>query len=512
MSESLSRGGRSGGGSAPAAAPASASLSAPAAPGGALSLLQPSAMDEDASEALPPREDAAARAARKTAAAETAAAAACVQLAAAAKGPYSQMHSSDQVLLLDQSELWDTIAENWCKPGDERISSIVDTWEGRDLAACVHKLGLPVIYAKKNYQQHMRRSVVDAVRAYAHAHPELFEALEGSSEGSEQELEPPAPAFSAASRRAVPAPLVPVSPPAPQTPPRVGSAAPSAQRRSPRAPASSRSVAAAAMAALQQLPAVGSAAAAPRAAPAVGGRSARRMVEAPPAVHLLDAGAGESDGAEDSEDDSDWVPDADPLSASLRYGGRLRDEEVEHQLARAGVQRPFANGFIANAKFAAGGRSIFQLYKEVTASFTGESSRRECLALSRILDALLRGDVSAALEHTCRRLGGVHTAAETGNWAMCERLESEAEQRSFVPDAFMRSALRSVTQLQAVKKSAADGAAAKGAWSKGASASGRERRSSSKPYSKKDSHKDRDTTKDSGAGASQKKKGGSDPK
>ena len=38
---------------------------------------------------------------------------------------------------------------------------------------------------------------------------------------------------------------------------------------------------------------------------------------------------------------------------------------------------------------------------------------------------------------------------------MCERLESEAEQRSFVPDAFMRSALRSVTQMQAVKKSAA---------------------------------------------------------
>jgi hypothetical protein len=103
-------------------------------------------------------------------------------------------------------------------------------------------------------------------------------------------------------------------------------------------------------------------------------------------------------------------------------------------------------------------------------------------------------------------LGGVHTAAETGNWAMCERLESEAEQRSFVPDAFMRSALRSVTQMQAVKKSAADGAAGKGAWSKGASAFGQERRSS-KPY-KKEFHKD----KDSGAGASHKKKGGSDPK
>ena len=105
---------------------------------------------------------------------------------------------------------------------------------------------------------------------------------------------------------------------------------------------------------------------------------------------------------------------------------------------------------------------MYQLYKEVTAAFQCESSRRECLALSRILDALLRGDTIAALEHTCRRLGGVHTAAETGNWAMCERLESEAEQRSFVPDAFMRSALQSVTQMQAVKKSVADGATGKG--------------------------------------------------
>jgi hypothetical protein len=67
-------------------------------------------MDESVSDA--PAEDAAAVRARKSAAATAAAAAACVQLAAAATGPYSKMHSSDQVLLLEESELWDTIAEN----------------------------------------------------------------------------------------------------------------------------------------------------------------------------------------------------------------------------------------------------------------------------------------------------------------------------------------------------------------------------------------------------------------
>jgi hypothetical protein len=100
----------------------------------------------------------------------------------------------------------------------------------------------------------------------------------------------------------------------------------------------------------------------------------------------------------------------------------------------------------------------------------------------------------------------VHTAAETGNWAMCERLETESQQRSFVPDAFMRSALKSVVQMQAVKKSAAEGFAGKGARSKGVSASGREeRRSSAKPNKKGYAKDHRDSTA-SGAGASQKKK------
>jgi hypothetical protein len=463
-------------------------------------------MEDGASDA--PADDAAAVRARKTAAATAAAAAARAQIVASVKGPYGSLHSSEQVLLLEDHELWDTMAEHWCKPGAETISAIVDTWEGRDLAACVHRLGLPVIYAKRNYQMHMRASVVNAVRKYAQQHPELFTAADGDSAEESEDAERPS------------APAAPVSPPAPRSAPlqsRAPEVSPAQSRRSPRAPASSRSAAAMAVAALQQLPAVSSGAGSGRRAASAAPhrqepqRSERVSTMAPPLdVRLHGAGAGGSDASDDSDsndEDADWSPaTADPLAASLRRGGRLRGEDMEHQLAQAGVPRSFAAGFVANARFAAGGRSMYQLYKEVTASFSGESSRRECLALSRILDALLRGDVSAALEHTCRRLGGVHTAADTGNWAMCERLESEAEQRSFVPDAFMRSALRSVTQMQAVKKSAADGAAGKGARSKGAAASGRERRSSPKP-NKRESHKDRDTPKDSGAGASHKKGG-----
>jgi len=106
-------------------------------------------MDEGVAEQ--PADEASAARAGKMAAAKDAAAAACAQMAAAAKGPYSSMHSSVQVVLLTDKEMWDTIAVNWCKPGQETIRAIVDTWEGRDLAACVFRLGLPVLYAKKNY-------------------------------------------------------------------------------------------------------------------------------------------------------------------------------------------------------------------------------------------------------------------------------------------------------------------------------------------------------------------------
>ena len=196
---------------AAASAASAASASHGAAPAG-----DGDAMDEGASEVA--ANAAAVARARKTSAATAAAAAACAALSAAATGPYHQMHSSQQVLLLGDSELWDTVAENWCKPGQEIIQDIVATWEGRDLAACVYKLGLPVLYARKNYVQNMRRSVIDAVRAYARSHPELFSAGASQEEArlwsgvAERERAPsPSPCHQPTAASAVQPP--------PQTPP-----------------------------------------------------------------------------------------------------------------------------------------------------------------------------------------------------------------------------------------------------------------------------------------------------
>jgi hypothetical protein len=436
------------------------------------------------------------------------------QLANLKGSRFSDQHSSSQVLLLTEDEVWDDMAVHWAKPGaNPNIEQIVATWEGKDLAGCVVRLGLPLL--APNAAKQMRASVSEAVRAHAKEHPELFADDGADSDGV-------APVDGTASGTHTAAPMV-------VSPPRVSAAAghvaprsPVTGRRSPRGNLSSRSAAAAAAVAalnvfapgdtklnqssLKHLP---SAAAAPRGVARGVAGVAAAAVSAAPRLDLLDAGA--SDPSSDSDSSSDGEGAAGPsdgLSALLHRGGRMRRKDIDHQLAAAGVPRSFAAGFIANAQFAAGGRSMYQLYTDITASFPGDKQHcvRECIALARILDALLREDYSGALESVCRRLGGVHTAAETGNWAMCERLETESKQRSFVPDHFMRSALKSVTQMQAVKKSVANSGTGKGAaYSTGG---GKGRGDPRSRPAKKDFNSD---NKGSGAAASsKKKKAGSD--
>jgi hypothetical protein len=436
---------------------------------------------------------------------------------------YDKIHSSSQVLLLLPNELWDTMALDWCQPRKQKIRSIVNSWDPPDLAACVYHLGLPVLHKRAGYLKAMRQSVVDAVRAYAEAHPGLFEDSEFvSGDDADNEEVPPHPVKKLAHT---------VS-----TPPRASLAsAPPKERRSPRALVSSRSAAAAAAAALSQELAPGPGAAlrvhAPRrgasTVPGAASSVAPFPFASPPPSDLNAQGGGESSSSPSSSDeDEDYVDERsvgdgqNPYSfgsgGSLHRGGRLRTEELSHQLAAAGVQRPLHEGFLKGAQIAAAGRSMYQLYVDVTSTFSPENrhSKRECLALARILDALLRKDLFAALEHTCRRLGGVQTAVDTGNWAMCDRLETETEQRTFVPDEFMRSALKSVTQMQAVKQSAAfnryggSGKNDKKATGGSDAAGGKGRRPWTK-LQKKDGSTANQEKQESGASSSSTKKGGS---
>ena len=390
--------------------------------------------------------------------------------------PFKQLDSSEQVVRLDEGELWPTIVAEWCRPGEERIEEFAATWEGDDLAAIVYHLGLTVKprNGRRDYwERAMRQQIIDAVRKYAGDHPELFEPEAASDADGASECK------AASSPRAGPVRGPPLQHHGDRRP-----ASPEKGRRSPRATPASRS--ADAMRALGELPLVGRALEraervspeqrkeASRSPPQARGRSEHHAQAARRPVRLLDLGDASGDsspssaGSDNDDDaDSDWALDDDDAaaSASARRGGRLLRDEFDSRLAESGVQRhSFATGFLRNAMREAAGRTLYQLYKDATAQWDGASvhCKREALAHARTLDSLLqapRGSraVRDALEHVCRRLGGVHTAATTGSWEMCDRLEAQTSTHSFVPDYFMAAALKQVTREQAIRKSVADG-------------------------------------------------------
>jgi hypothetical protein len=98
------------------------------------------------------------------------------------------------------------------------------------------------------------------------------------------------------------------------------------------------------------------------------------------------------------------------------------------------------------------GDSVYRVFK-YDVEFRSVRNRRECLALSKILDAALRGDLRQLVELTVRRLAGVHTAdTADNNWDACDAIEQVMEKQSFMPTRMLQSTLRSVTQLQALQQ------------------------------------------------------------
>ena len=172
----------------------------------------------------------------------------------------------------------------------------------------------------------------------------------------------------------------------------------------------------------------------------------------------LSSGSSSSSNSDwDSASESDFEPAA--ASSSRRHASSRRDR-MQHELARHGVQRrDFAKSFLRSAREAAAGRKLLVLYKDIMAAWpasASEHSKKECLALARILDAMLSKDTKLALELLCRRLGGVQTACETGSWEVCDRLETATSTKSFIHSSFLGSALKEVNRENAIKKSVTD--------------------------------------------------------
>ncbi len=211
-------------------------------------------------------------------------------------------------------------------------------------------------------------------------------------------------------------------------------------------------------------------------------RSARALFASPPPASAASsrrkakAKHGDSDDDDNDDDDDDGNSSSSSSSSStpssdssdddravaLR-GGRLSRHAREDELDRVGVTHSddFHVGFIRNALRNTVGRSVYDVFRrDVTPSWGSqhEHSRRECLVLAMIIDeALLHREVNRTLlDLACRRLGGVHTAVDTGSWKLCERLQSDHDQRNFVPEKYLARALKRVTQETSLHKVAGE--------------------------------------------------------
>lgn len=108
-----------------------------------------------------------------------------------------------------------------------------------------------------------------------------------------------------------------------------------------------------------------------------------------------------------------------------------------------------APGWIANVLQR--GSSVLRVFKNEV-DFTNQRNARECQALARIIDALRKNDITAALEYAVRRCAGVQTADTTGKWDMCDQFEHVTDKQSFVPDAILQRAVKNVMRQQALTK------------------------------------------------------------
>lgn len=408
---------------------------------------------QDADDSAAPCAAAAAAAAPAAAAATSRPSRVSRVLAGGAPSAWDRMSSADQLLSLPDADVLPMLQDNW-RTHNARVASHgaeeIDTWTVPQLEAICSKLHIMmrgkadmiadikkvIVGPKAAPKQTTQAAAASARRAPAGGNG----GQDDGSEEEEQERRQP-PARAARSRS-----------------------------RSPRAPAPHGRLDAALHAAMARPLLTGS----PLrrdGQPSRGARaSGQQQLASPPRARtsrpssryaleevLQDLGAEEE--AVGASDEDDGMPlDANAFLRDVSRGESrsFRDRpraEVDDEMDAAGLDRPFARAFLANVLRGSGGKSVAQVFRYDVDFAKDERSKNECWALARIADALLARDWEQALELTCRRLAGVHTASTSGNWAVCDALEMNHGRQSFVPGRVLQQALKSVVRIEALHRS-----------------------------------------------------------
>jgi hypothetical protein len=331
----------------------------------------------------------------------------------------------EQILQLDDDDVLPTMVDSWFSNGQYR--ELVESWGTADLKKVCAKLHIGPVKGSGATTK-MRMAIKVAIEKCA-----TERAMD--TDESDEDVPPRS---------------------SPSSPPRILGERRSRTQPAPATP-SSRGPSDGLLAALASLPtapkrAAAVAAASPRRS--TGGRKGKKKrvqvdvdSESDPSV-ASSSSASSSSSDSSSESDSGAAPSAAANFISRKSRSRAIDDGVEE----SGMAKPLAKQFVRNLMAQAGRHgSAYEVYK-YDVRFKKERNRRECMALARILDSLLSKEYKSALERLCRRLAGVHAADQGGdNWAICDAFELVMEKQSFVPDAHLQRAVKSVMRLQALE-------------------------------------------------------------
>lgn len=388
------------------------------------------------------------------------------------------MGQEEQILALHDEELLDVLADFVRKDPDAAAAQLA-TWHAATLErVCGHSAFKIVVTTKKQ----MAREVMANLQSYI-AKQDAAPPAQSSAEEEEDEEEPAADSVAEESddeQQAAAAAAATKKATKPRKSPRSPAPSPSPPRA--RDARKAKSGSGAVLATLSKLPRVSAGAASPRRSPPAvpasrpASRKAAKAASARVAADLASLGSESSS----SPSDADWADSGDSEGEDARAVRRERArreeqrfEQDEQALRKArrkqkhradllddlsanGARRAFAEGFLENIDTTYGGRSLVYVFKNdvipgLPAAFASEHGKKEMLSLARVIDALLKEDYSQALEFACRRLGGIHTGMITGNWLLCEKLEMETDQFSFVPTEYLAAAIKQVKRVEAMK-------------------------------------------------------------
>ena len=340
----------------------------------------------------------------------------------------------EQVMALTDAELKETIVRCWVRPNI--VASIVDTWSMADCRRVAPRLKLMPSSSVSLFRASIRR----VMNQWAREEPTWLLDTDVEEEETRRELQERkgrnsrAQPASSSRRAASPSPVTATSSAAVQPPP------------SARNPPSLQDQAA--LAALLALPAV-----------AAGGASPRRVsIQAPASassrsnpVALASSSAAPQQLAYDPDDDSD--SEDDELGLGLSVGlpsARTRRVETAVNMEALGISAPFAAPYLDNVLRGQATDSVLRVFKAL--EFKNSRNRGELLALAKVVDFARKGETAMAIEWACRRMAGVHTADQSGNWQVSDVFEMNTASQSYVPAGFLQMALKQVARVAAISK------------------------------------------------------------